>query len=95
MSNEDVFSTGELTATGKDKIEIPFHTHLKYATVMFADNNEHIFTCNPHIHDWVEADLIEHRRSLSDIKQGHHPKCTLVIRWHVTGSRQVIWSVFK
>lgn len=70
---------GELIVTGKDKAHIPLHGHPREINVHFKHCLEMV-PCNPHHQDWLEYEVHTH--------PGHY---VLIIKWHVSGVREIAW----
>ena len=83
MKHEQIIS-GTLLVVGKDKIDIELgreYGRVDFAEVEFRDHHIAETPCNPH-HDELKW-AIEHRRH----------GLVLMIKWHVSSPRSVVWVV--
>lgn len=76
--------SGELIVTGKDEVRIHLQSHHYPSKVKVWFHDEIcIVPCNPHHADSLEWDL----------QQIHsHHGIVLVIKWNVSGVREIKWS---
>lgn len=77
--------SGELIVIGKDKAVIHLHNCPSRVVVLFKDECV-IAPCNPHHHDSLEWEVFH--------PHSHHHPSTLVIKWHVSGVREINWRVY-
>jgi len=88
---------GELTVTGNNSTRILLDGWPHEIFVDFKKEIEHV-PCNPHHHDFLEyfIDCVdEDPRHHHD--PGHHHQNRqfyLVIKWKVSGIREILWYVF-
>lgn len=80
-NNEHEIQFGDLVVTGKDKFEVELPCIPKRVRVEFTDN-PNMVPCNPH-HDRVSWDI-----------KKHHGKHLFIINWHVSGIREIKWTLF-
>ena len=81
QNNEHEIQFSELTVTGNDKTEIQLPCVPKMIKVEFQDLPNKV-PCNPH-HDKLSWDI-----------KKVHGKHFLVIKWHVSGLREIKWFLF-
>jgi len=74
--------SGELIVTEKNNIHIPLDNAPAEVKVHFKDECEMV-PCNPH-----DVDLLEF------FVKNFNDKFVLVIRWSVSGVREIKWQVF-
>lgn len=74
---------GELIVTGKDEARIPLHGYPRSVNCHFKEDEHHV-PCNPHHEDWLEYEV---HTSI------HHGGFVLLIKWHVSGVREIAWHV--
>jgi hypothetical protein len=77
--------SGELIVTGKDSIHIPLERLPAEVKVRFKDVYD-IVPCNPHNVDTLEFEV--HSTNT------HHHRFVLIIRWDVSGVREIVWESF-
>jgi len=77
------YSQGELLVVGKNAIEIPLNRHAHSAEVEFVDECK-VAPCDPKDCDQLEWEVFTRR-------SGAH---FLMIRWDVSGERQIVWKAF-
>jgi hypothetical protein len=75
---------GELIVTGRDKAHIILHGYPREVSCHFTHATEHV-PCNPHHEDWLEYEVHAHKEV--------HGGFILVIKWHVSGVREIAWHV--
>ncbi len=80
---EVAMQSGELIVTGEDKVEIVLRGEPAQVAVKFKDTCV-IVPCNPQHYDDLEYEVVKHHHK-------HH--YTLVIRWNVSGVREIVWTV--
>lgn len=74
---------GELIVIGRNKADITLqHRQPREVFVKFKNNHGHAVPCNPHQYDDLEWEL--------HYKHGHY---VLVIKWEVSDSRDIVWTV--
>jgi hypothetical protein len=77
--------SGELFVTGKDEAIIALNGFPRKVRVDFK--GEPVVTpCNPHHHDKLEWEV--HR------SHHHHGGFILIIKWEVTGVREIEWTAW-
>lgn len=76
---------GELIVTGKDKAIIPLHGLPREVKAHFKHPFDHV-PCNPHHEDCLEYEVQSNHHH-------HHRGFVLVIKWHVSGVREIVWHV--
>ena len=75
--------SGELIVIGKDQVVILLHGMPDGIKCRFR-HEHHIVPCNPH-----HVDSLEY-----EVRANHHCKgYVLVIKWNVSGVREIIWHV--
>lgn len=88
--------SGELTVTGKDSTRILLAGRPREVIVRFKHEHHHV-PCNPHHHDLLEYEVIfvdESPREHHRLGHHHHDRLFyLVIRWEVSGMREIDWIV--
>ena len=90
--------SGKINVTGRNSIRIPLTGFVREVCVRFEHEHEHV-PCNPHHHDRLEWEIEcedEDRRRHHDHEHEHHHedrKFILVIRWEVSGMREIEWFV--
>jgi len=77
---------GELIVTGKDKAVIPLHGLPRKVNVHFKHGCD-VVPCNPQHEDCLEYEI------QSNHCHHHHHDFVLVIKWHVSGVREIVWTV--
>lgn len=77
--------SGELFVTGKDSAQVLLLGFPSKVKVDFVGHTT-VIPCNPHHYDQLEWDV---QRS-----HAHHGGFTLVIKWVVTGVREIKWTVW-
>ena len=80
---------GELIVTGKDKAIIPLHGLPLEVKVRFRNPLDHV-PCNPQHEDCLEYEV---QSSGHHHHHSHHCGFVLVIKWHVSGVREIVWRV--
>ena len=80
--------SGELIVTGKVKATIPLNGIPSEVKVHFKHELE-MTPCNPHHRDCLEYEVHTNHH------QGHHHhgKFVLLIKWEVSGVREIVWKV--
>lgn len=74
--------SGELIVTGKDEAKIVLRSFPIKVKVDFKDECD-IIPCNPHHHDELEW----------EVRHNHnHTGHVLIIKWHVSGVREITWT---
>lgn len=76
--------SGELIITGKSRIIIPLNGFPSEVRAHFKDELEMV-PCNPH-----HADRLEYEVLVSNMHRGGF---ALLIKWEVTGVREIKWHV--
>lgn len=77
--------SGELIVIGKDKAVIPLHG-FPCAVKAYFKHNMHLIPCNPNHSDSLEYEvMVAH--------QNKHKGFVLVIKWNVSGVRDIVWHV--
>lgn len=76
--------SGELIITGKSRITIPLNGFPSEVRAHFKDELE-MAPCNPH-----HADLLEYEVQISNANRSGF---VLLIKWDVTGVREIKWHV--
>jgi hypothetical protein len=76
--------SGELVVTGKDKVYIPLHKFPSEVHAKFKHDSS-VVPCNPHHADQLEYEIHVSNTVLSGF--------VLLIKWNVTGVREVVWRV--
>lgn len=74
--------SGELIVTGKDKAVIPLHGNPCRISCQFKHSHD-VVPCNPHHEDYLEYDV--------HISHSHHSGYVLIIKWSVSGVREIVW----
>jgi hypothetical protein len=74
---------GELIVTGKNSIHIPLDRLPAEIKVHFKDEVEPV-PCNPHNVDYLEYEVHSSNH--------HHHGFVLVIKWSVSGVREIVWT---
>jgi hypothetical protein len=78
--------SGQLIVTGKDEATIPLSGIPCEVKVHFKHELE-VTPCNPHHRDCLEYEVhVNHHHN-------HHNKFKLVIKWEVSGVREITWKV--
>jgi hypothetical protein len=72
--------SGELIVTGEDSLHITLEKNPAEVKVDFKDEVD-LVPCSPHNVDSLEFNVVD-----------HHNKFVLVIRWAVTGAREIKWQ---
>jgi len=89
--------SGELTVTGRNSTRIPLTGWPRQVIVRFKHEIVPV-PCNPHHRDELEYEVIGIDENMRDHhKPGHHHhdrQYFLVIRWEVSGIREIEWIVF-
>ena len=75
---------GELIVTGKDKAHIPLREYPRLVSCHFVHAIDHV-PCNPHHEDSLEYEV--------HTNNSVHGGFILVIKWHVSGVREIAWHV--
>lgn len=97
---------GELIVTGKDKAVIPLHGLPRKVNCHFKHGCD-VVPCNPQHEDCLEYEIqsnhCHHDDDHDDCDHGHHNDrghhhhhhhdFVLVIKWHVSGVREIVWTV--
>jgi len=73
--------SGELIVTGEDSLHIPLDRNPAKVKVDFKDEVDMV-PCSPHNVDSLEFTVHDHKN-----------KFVLIIRWSVTGAREIKWQV--
>lgn len=73
---------GELVVTGKGKADIPLRHHQPCEVFVQFQDEHHPAPCNPHHVDEFEWEL--------HYKNSHY---VLVVKWEVSGIREIFWAV--
>jgi len=76
---------GELIVTGKDQAIISLHGLPREVNCHFKHPIDHV-PCNPHHEDSLEYEIQSDHHH-------HHREFVLVIKWHVSGVREIAWHV--
>lgn len=77
--------SGELIVTGKGFLNIPLDRLPAETKAWFKDEESHV-PCNPH------TDSLEY--SVHHSNTHHHHKFVLIIKWNVSGHREIRWEAF-
>lgn len=83
--------SGELFVIGKDKAVIHLRDFPSHLVVSFKDECE-IIPCNPHHYDSLEWEVCLPHHHHHTHHSTHH--FTLVIKWQVTGVREIHWAAY-
>lgn len=79
----DSMQSGELIVTGDNKVEINLKSYPSFLNVRFS-NNCVVVPCNASNFDELEYEVLLHKNNF-----------VLVIRWRVTGIRNIVWSSYS
>ena len=79
---------GELIVTGRDRAVIPLHGLPREVKCHFKHGCD-VVPCNPHHEDCLEYEVESHHSH----HHNHHRSFVLVIKWHVSGVREIVWRV--
>lgn len=74
--------SGELIVTGKDQAVIHLHGRPCKVSCHFKHPHD-VVPCNPHHEDYLEYDV--------HVSHTHHGGFVLIIKWSVTGVRDIVW----
>ena len=77
--------SGELIVTGKDKAVIPLRGFPSKVTCHFKHPLD-VVPCNPHHEDSLEYDI--------HVSHSHHSGFVLIIKWSVSGVREIVWHAY-
>ena len=77
--------SGELIVTGVNSLHIPLDRIPAEVKVHFKDELDMV-PCNPHNADYLEYSVHTNHTS-------HHHKFVLIIKWSVSGVREIKWHV--
>jgi|HubBroStandDraft_5_1064220.scaffolds.fasta_scaffold75559_2 hypothetical protein len=88
--------SGELTVTGKNSTRIPLVRWPREVKVYFKGEPTHV-PCHPHHPDELEYEVIGvDEDPKQHHKPGHHHhdrQFFLLIKWNVSGIREIVWYV--
>lgn len=77
--------SGELIVIGKDRVVIPLHGFPCAVKCRFT-RDMCVIPCNPHHNDSLEYEVLASHYQ-------NHKGFVLVIKWNVSGVRDIVWHV--
>lgn len=77
--------SGEFNVIGKDEVQVSLLGFPSKVKVEFTDHCM-VIPCNPHHRDSLEWEVVRTHH--------HHGGFTLIIKWEVTGVRDIKWTAW-